>query len=128
VEQIRIALIDMPRTMVSEFVERALAEMREAKVVARVNGSADLIETVDEASADVAIAGASSADEDRLLALVTARPKVKALAVVGDGESAVLYDLAPRRTPLELSADALAAAIRLAQSSPTWAPAHQMLS
>jgi DNA-binding NarL/FixJ family response regulator len=128
VEQIRIALIDMPR-MLSEIVERVLADVRQAAIVAKLSQPADLVSALDEARADLAIAGAPAADEPSLLELVTARPRMKALAVVGDGERAVLYDLAPRRAPLgELSAATLLAAIRLAAAEPTWVAAPEMLS
>ncbi len=127
-EQIRIVLIDMPR-MLSEIVERVLVDVREAAIVAKVSQPADLVSALDEARADLAIAGPSVADEPSLLELVTARPRMKALAVVGDGERAVLYDLAPRRIPLgELSAGVLLAALRLAAAELTWVTAPETLS
>jgi DNA-binding NarL/FixJ family response regulator len=128
VGQIRIALIDMPR-LLSEIVERVLADVKEAKIVAKLNESANLTVALNDARADLAITCASAVDEPDLIKLVRARPQMKTLAAVGDGEHAVLYDLAPRRTPLgELSATTLLAAIRLAADEPSCVPAPEPLS
>ena len=127
-EQIRIALIDM-RPLLSDLIERVLADVPQAAIVAKVNEPVDLAAVLDEARPDLAIAGASAADEPRLLELVAARPRMKALAVVGEGEHAVLYDLAPQRTPpAVLSSVTLLEAIRRTQAEWTWVCAAQPLS
>ena len=86
-EHTRIALVDRP-SMLRDLVERALAEVDEAKIVARLNPE-DLPSEVKRADADIAIACAPSDEQSEFLMLITAQPRLKALAVVGDGESAV---------------------------------------
>jgi hypothetical protein len=80
------------------------------------------VAAVDASRADLVIAGMPAAEEPRLLSLLDARPLLKALAVMRDGQNTVLYELLPRRTVLgELSGETLRAAIEAAESpSPVW--------
>ena len=92
-EPIRIVLADMPRM---------------------------LRETLEEHDADFVITGADVLRPDDVDALLEARPRMKVLAVVGDGRDAFLYELRPQKVPLgEVSPHTLLEAIRAA----SWARA-----
>lgn len=114
-EPIRVVLIDLPR-MLCDVVRGLLAGAAEAQVVAEVRLPGSLIAAVDEAAADLVIAGHPSASEASVLKLLEARPRVKAVAIADDGRRGVLYELRPHRVPLgEMSPRTLLAAIGLAR-------------
>ena len=128
-ERTRIVLIDRPRIF-SDLVERLLNDVRQAALVAKLSEPADLVAAIDEADAELVIVCAPSIEGRELLELITARPRLKALAVVGDGEGATLYELLPHRTLLgDVSAETLRAAIRIARTPRTvWTSAPEPLS
>lgn len=82
--------------------------------------SATLLESAGQTGADVVIATCEEVSDDAVRALLAQAPTSRALAVAVDGESATVFELAPRRRFLgPLTAGTLAAAVAHRQS---WGP------
>lgn len=99
----------MPRIL-REIIEQAVADEPDMEIVDA--GDVPLREAVESSKADFVIAGAdyNFAEVARVL---DERPRLRVLAVAGDGREAFLYELRPTRTPLgEVSPRTIVDAIR----------------
>jgi hypothetical protein len=123
VKRVRILFAGVP-PMLQEIIERAARAEPDLEIVGATR-TADLAATIARTGADAAIlalpdGAAVAAYEDVLYC----HPRVRLLAVVDDGRSALLYALRPHLTPLgELSADGLLQAVRSPSDAAGEAPA-----
>jgi hypothetical protein len=116
VERTRIVLVGLPR-LLSDLIVGLGAEERGSEVVT-AEGS-DLIAAAEARDADVVVTTAALAAPDAVAALLEARPRLRAIAVDGDGREGVVYELRPHRQELgELSRSTLLGA--LFRPQPTW--------
>ena len=113
--QIRILLAEMPR-MLRDIVESAVSTQDDMQVVGADAARDELDAEVRRTQPDVVIValprddGAGAYD-----ALLYERPRLKLLAVTGDGRGAFLYELRPHSAPIpDVSPGGLVAAIRAA--------------
>ena len=108
-EPIRIALIRLPR-MLRDILTEIVSTQADMAIVADADAP-------DEAgNADFVIAGAERLVQDEVEALLEARPRMKVLAVAGDGRQTFLYELRPQMVPLgEVSPQTLLQVIRAAR-------------
>jgi hypothetical protein len=88
----------MPR-MLREIIERAVADEPDMVLVEADAPELPLHEAVESAGADFVIAG-SDYDFGEVAQVLDERPRLRVLAVAGDGREAFLYELRPTRTPL----------------------------
>lgn len=112
--RVRVLLAGMPR-MLRDIVEAALLSQRDLDVVGAADGApAALRAALTANAAEVAIVGvASDAAVTMYDDVLYAHPRLRLLALVGDGRDALLYELRPNRTVLgEPSADVLLGAVR----------------
>ncbi len=101
--------------MLADIVQRVLSSQADLEVVGVVDRGT-LEGAVDRKEPEVVIVGLQ-ADEGprRYDAVLCARPRLKLLALSGDGREGVLYELRPHAEPLgEISPQRLIDAIRLA--------------
>ena len=77
-------------------------------------GDGDLLAAAKRKRADVVLLGRKAKEESEdYQQLLLQQPRLKVLAIAGDGKTGSLYELRPRRIPLgEISAAALRKAIR----------------
>ncbi len=113
-ESSRIVLVDLPR-MLRDIVEQAVAGESDMCVVSAGGSESGLRAVVDETDADFVIAG-----RDQDLAdvgdLLRERPRLRVLAVAGEGRESFLFELRPTRTPLgQVSPKTIVEAIRSAR-------------
>jgi DNA-binding NarL/FixJ family response regulator len=107
----RIALVDMPRIL-REIIEQAVADEPDMEIVEIEGSGVPLRQAVATARADFVIAGADY-DFGEVARVLDERPRLRILAVAGDGREAFLYELRPTRTPLgEVSPQTIVDAIR----------------
>lgn len=117
--RIRILLAGMPR-LLEDIVEHMLNVQSDMHVVGTVvphgAAAAALVEALADTPADVVVLGLSEeAEASTYDALLFANPRLRLLAVVGDGRGAFLYELQPSRVPLGVvSPEALVDVIRAA--------------
>jgi DNA-binding NarL/FixJ family response regulator len=111
VQPSRIVLVDMPR-LLREIIVQAVGDEPDLEIVPFEAHGAALRQTVESSRADFVIAGADY--EFREVAQVLEeRPRLRILAVAGQGREAFLYELRPTRTPLgEVSPRTIVEAIR----------------
>jgi DNA-binding NarL/FixJ family response regulator len=111
VEPSRIVLVDMPRIL-REIIERAVADEPDMEIVDSEAGNMPLREAIEASEPDFVIAGADY-DFGEVARVLDERPRLRVLAVAGDGREAFLYELRPTRTPLgEVSPRTIVEAIR----------------
>jgi chemotaxis response regulator CheB len=111
VEPSRIVLVDMPRIL-REIIERAVADEPDMEIVDSEAGNMPLREAIEASEPDFVIAGADY-DFGEVARVLDERPRLRVLAVAGDGREAFLYELRPTRTPLgEVSPRTIVDAIR----------------
>lgn len=100
----------MPRIL-REIIEQAVADEPDMEIVEAETG-VPLREAVESSKADFVIAGADY-DFGEVARALDERPRLRVLAVAGDGREAFLYELRPTRTPLgEVSPRTIVDAIR----------------
>ena len=111
--QIRVLLARMPR-MLLDILSNIVASEPDMVVAGWVKDDEDLLAATRRARASVILVGRAAEDEqEKYASLLRARPKLKVVAIAGDGKTSLLYELRPQRVPLgEISADALRKAIR----------------
>jgi len=108
----RIVLVNLPR-MLREIIEDVVAAAPDLDVVETVERPTGLIAVVDGAKADFLIAGDDALEDVGVL--LRERPRLKVLAVAGDGRQTFLYELRPQEVSLgEVSPQNLLEAIRAA--------------
>jgi DNA-binding NarL/FixJ family response regulator len=96
-----------------QIIRAVLRADPEVEITAEYDASIDLIEAVGRHDADVLIAGVGEIGADVAVALLSRRPRVKALALADDGSRGLLYELRPHRTVLgQLSAAVLLEAVQ----------------
>ncbi len=99
----------MPRIL-REIIEQAVADEPDMEIVEA--GDVPLGQAVESSMADFVIAGADY-DFGEVARALDVRPRLRVLAVSGDGREAFLYELRPTRTPLgEVSPRRIVDAIR----------------
>jgi hypothetical protein len=110
---IRVLLARMPR-MLLDILSHVVASEPDMVVVGWVKDDEDLLAATRRARANVILVGQAVEDEqEKYASLLWARPRLKVVAIAGDGKTGLLYELRPQRVPLgEISADALRNAIR----------------
>jgi hypothetical protein len=103
----------MPK-MLSDILSQIVVSMPDMTLVDRIVDGKDLLAAVRLTRANVVLAERGADDERETYAsLLYRRPRLKIIAVAGDGSTGSLYELLPQRIALgELSADALGSAIR----------------
>jgi DNA-binding NarL/FixJ family response regulator len=109
-------LLALSEGMLGEIVRELLANAPEIEVIGQLEDQANLQDTVRRLDPDVVvITGADTvALADGLLARES---RLRVLAIGGEGQSALLYELRPRRLQLgELSPETLLAALRASRS------------
>ena len=108
----RIVLVNLPR-MLREIIEDVVAAAPDLDVVETLDKPTGLIAVVDGAKADFLIAGDDALEDVGVL--LRERPRLKVLAVAGDGRQTFLYELRPQEVSLgEVSPQNLLEAIRAA--------------
>jgi len=116
VERIRILLVEeMPR-MLRDIVERAVGTRPDMEVVERVEGRDALAAAVDRTPVDVAILYlADQLELPSYDAMLFDHPRIRLLALTGDGRAAAVYALRPQLDPVRVvSPNGLVDAIRAA--------------
>src|SRR4051794_23633479 len=100
VERIRILLVEeMPR-MLRDIVERAVGTRPDMEVVERVEGRDALAAAVDRTPVDVAILYlADQLELPSYDAMLFDHPRIRLLALTGDGRAAAVYALRPQLDP-----------------------------
>jgi hypothetical protein len=111
--QTRVLLAKMPR-MLLDILSHVVASEPDMVVAGWVKDDEDLLAATRRARANVILVGQVADDEqEKYASLLYTRPKLKVVAIAGDGKTGLLYELRPQRVPLgEISADALREAIR----------------
>lgn len=106
-------LLHMPR-MLRDLVREVVAGEPDLEVVGEIDDESQLRTTMARAKPDFVIVGGERAElSPRCRALFDERPRLKVLALAGQGESGVVWELAPHRIPLgEMSPSVLLSAIR----------------
>ena len=125
---IRILLAGMPR-MLLDILSDIVASEPNMTIVCCVTDSENLLAAAQRTHANVIIVGQSAGDEgQQYIPLLFRRPRIKVVAIAGDGRTGLLYELRPQRIPLsQMSADALLRAIRgQPQSITTAVPSTSM--
>jgi hypothetical protein len=112
-KQIRILLARMPK-MLSEILSSLVASEPDMVVAGWLEAEEDLLAAARRARATVLLVGHGARQErEEYASLLLRRPRLKVVAVAGDGRTGALYELRPERVPLgEMSAAALRSAIR----------------
>jgi DNA-binding NarL/FixJ family response regulator len=110
VEPSRIVLVDMPRIL-REIIEQAVGGEPDLELV-QARSEPGLRAAVESSGADFVISGADY-DFAEVARLLEERPRLRVLAVTGDGREGFLYELRPTRTALgEVSRQTIVNAIR----------------
>jgi hypothetical protein len=112
-KKIRVLVAQMPK-LLSEIVGHIVVSMPDMKLVGRIVDGEDLLAAVRLTRANVLVAGQGTDDEREVYApLLYKRPRLRIIAVAGDGATGLLYEFRPQRIALgEMSADALGKALR----------------
>ena len=112
-KKIRVLLAQMPN-MLGDIIGQILVSMPDVMLVERIGDGKDLLTAVRRTRANVVLAERGADDERETYApLLYARPRLRIIAVAGDGSTGLLYELRPQRIAVgEMSADALAKAVR----------------
>lgn len=109
----RLAFVDVPR-MTRELVVSLLQASLDVVVCCEELGPGDLVRSVSACNPDLLVGGERLADHAQVCRLLEARPGLKAIAILEGGRRAAVYELRPTRALVELSADTLVEAARLA--------------
>jgi DNA-binding NarL/FixJ family response regulator len=112
-KQIRILLARMPK-MLLDILSHVVASEFDMMVAGLVEDDEDLLAAARRTRANVLLVEQTAEDErEKYRSLLLGRPKLKVVAVSGNGRTGKLYELRPHRVLLgEMSADALRRAIR----------------
>jgi hypothetical protein len=112
-KQVRVILARMPK-MLLDILSHIVASELDMVIIGWVSDDEDLAAAAQRTRANVILVGQTAQDErKKYSSLLLRRPRVKVVAIAGDGRTALLYELRPQRIPLgEMSADALRKAIR----------------
>ncbi|MEP6732535.1 MAG: hypothetical protein ABJE10_17960 [bacterium] len=112
-ERIRILLAEVPR-MLSEIIESVVEGQEDMSIVGAIDTRDRVLATLETTHADVVIVGLRSAETTTALdPVLYDRPRLKLLAISGDGRSSYLYELKPYCKPLgDVSPSGLVDAIR----------------
>jgi hypothetical protein len=110
----------MPK-MLLDILSHIVAAEPEMVIVGWVNDDEDLAAAAQRTRADVILVGQTAEDERvKYASLLLQRPRVRVVAISGDGRTGLLYELRAQRISLgEMSADALRRAIRGQRRSTT---------
>jgi hypothetical protein len=102
--------------MLSDIVQRVLAESPDLDVITWPNGLERLMDIPAEHHPDVVVTGLGPAQGiEPFVSLLHAQPSLRILALEGNGRGAVMYELQPHAVPLgDVSPDGLIDAIRSA--------------
>ena len=112
-EPISIVLVGLPR-MLRDIIEQAVTPEPDMVIVSDPR-EPSLAATVERTGADFVILG-RDAGPTEVDGLLCENPRLRVLAVAGDGREAFLYELRPTRTPLgEISPRTIVDAIRSAR-------------
>lgn len=107
----RVVLTRLAR-MHGELLEQQLSD-GDITVIQGAPGALRLVDVVELAQADFAIADAGRVQPDEIAEVLDRHPRLKVLSVSGTGRQALLYELRPHRVPIgDLSSGALLTAIR----------------
>ena len=110
-EPSRIVLFDLPR-ITREIIEQAVEGEPDMVIVDGLADYASLFDVVERSAPDFVISG-QDYELAEVCAVLSRRPRLRVMVVVGDGREAALYELRPTRTPLgEISPKAIVEAIR----------------
>jgi DNA-binding NarL/FixJ family response regulator len=110
--ELRVVLIDMPRIL-REIIRETISVQPDMDVVAELDASWSVPDSVDRYDPDVVVVSGDSARIDELGRALLQRGSSRALAVSPDGNESFLVELRPHQVPLgELSPEALLAAVR----------------
>jgi hypothetical protein len=103
----------MPK-MLLDILSHVVASEPDMVVAGWVEDDEDLLAAIRRARANVILVGQAAEDaQEKYASLLLARPRLKVVAITGDGKTGLLYELRPKRVPLgEISADVLRKAIR----------------
>ena len=112
-DRVRVVLAGLPR-MLTDIVQRVLAEAPDLEVVQSPAGFEALMDSLDANDPDVLVTGLSPAQTiDQFDTVLRAHPALRIFALEGDGRRAVLYELQPHSVPLgDVSPEGLIDAIR----------------
>jgi hypothetical protein len=118
--KVRILLADIPG-MFLDILDNIIASQPDMRVVGRVGTAESLLAAIRRTAADVILVRQKVADERKeYFPVLLKRPRVKVLAVAGNGKTGLLYELRPQCRPLgTMSAETLCAAIRGQKQSST---------
>jgi len=113
VEGIRILLAEVPR-MLREIIESVIDGQADMSIVGTIPTRDRVVSALDTTPADVVIVGLRHAETTTALdPVLYERPRLKVLAISGDGGSSTLCELRPYRVPLgDVSPSGLVDAIR----------------
>jgi hypothetical protein len=109
----RILLARMPKMLLDILCHIVGSEL-DMVIIGQAKDDEDLLVAAQQTRANVVLVGQTEEDERKKYAsLLLRRPRIKVIAIAGDGRTALLYELRPQRIALgEMSADALREAIR----------------
>jgi hypothetical protein len=112
-KQVRILLGRMPKMLI-DILYHVVASELDLVIVGLVNDDESLPAAVRRTRAEVVLTAQTAEDElPEYASLLVRRPRLKVVAITGDGRTGLLYELRPQRIPLgEMSAVALYNAIR----------------
>jgi chemotaxis response regulator CheB len=111
--KVRVMIAGMPR-MLSEIVRNIIISRDDLEFAGEAANVSALAQTAKELNVDVLVIGAAP-DENNIACtdLLYARPRMRIVAIHGDGREAQFFQLRPHITRLvELSPDTLVAALR----------------
>ena len=117
-EAIRILLAEVP-TMLREIIQSVVEGQADMSIVGAIPSRDPVIAALENTPADVVIVGLRKAEAtDAFDSLLFEQPRLKLLAISGDGGSSYLYELRPHCVPLgDVSPNGLVEAIRTMASS-----------
>jgi hypothetical protein len=113
VKPIRVLFARMPN-LLTDILSCMVASEPDMIIGGRLREGEDVQAAIRRTRSNVIVVGESADDARREYGLLLMRrPKIKVLAICGDGRTGLLYELRPKRIPLgEMSADTLREAIR----------------
>ena len=99
-EQIRVLVVQMPGIL-GEILKKIVAEEPGMEVVDEIPNCDELLRMTSETNANVVIIGLEQSElPDACQDLFEEYPRIKLLAVVGDGRDAFAYQLRPQRVAM----------------------------
>jgi hypothetical protein len=120
-KQIRILLARMPE-MLCDVLGHIVTSEPDMVLAGQIIGDEDLLAAVQRTRANVVVAQQDTDDErEKYASLLLRRPRLRLVAIAGDGRTGLLYELRPQRVALgKMSADTLRKSIR----GPAWSTTH----